>query len=183
MARQIIDLPEMNDESLAAGDLFVIRDVDNKKDKKLSLMSLVDFFYPVGQIWTNDLVDPNTRFPGTIWEKIEARFVIGSGVALGEDGVQRIFNVGDEGGEYAHKLTTTEMPRHKHGMSGSMNGANAINDRGGDNVFISDANGDTEKLNNWQPTSETKGVNYSGGDGYHNNMPPFRASHVWVRTA
>lgn len=40
MARQIIDLPEMNPEQLAESDLIVVRDYDQKKDKKMPIGSL-----------------------------------------------------------------------------------------------------------------------------------------------
>ena len=167
MARQIIDLPEMNDEQLSADDLLVVRDKDEKKDKRMTMLSLVDFFYPVGQIWTNDLVDPNDRFPGTTWEKVEAKFIISSGSGVGATAEAYTFNVGDEGGEFSHKLTIAEMPSHNHnfytnedGYSGSASAIQA----GGDNA-------PKERL-----------TNSVGGGFAHNNLPPFRVSQVWVRT-
>ena len=68
--------------------------------------------------------------------------------------------LGKIGGESFHKLTTSEMPKHRHGTAGNT----APSDSGVGNF----TNGFGEEAN-------TKlYVDYEGGDQPHNNLPPYR---------
>lgn len=118
--------------------------------------------YPVGAIYlsvTN--VNPATLFGGT-WEAIGGRFLLGANSA---------YAAGSTGGESAHKLTTSEMPRHNHTL---------------DNYNVSAGN--TTAYMTVQAQAKV-GYNgnvqtlYTGGDGSHNNMPPYLAVYMWKRTA
>lgn len=118
--------------------------------------------YPVGAIYlsvTN--VNPASLFGGT-WEAIGGRFLIGA---------DSTYAAGSTGGEAAHKLTTSEMPRHNHTL---------------DNYNV--AAGNTTAYMTVQAQAKV-GYNgnvqtlYTGGDGSHNNMPPFLAVYMWKRTA
>ena len=138
--------------------------------------------YPVGSIYTNatDNTNPSTLLGFGTWT------AFGAGrVAVGFDSTQAEFDSAEEtGGAKTHTLTIAEMPSHKHPITGSMVGTNAINDRGGDNVFISDANGSSEMLNQWAASqSDTRGVNLTGGGGAHNNLQPYITVYMWKRTA
>lgn len=118
--------------------------------------------YPVGAIYlsvTN--VNPATLFGGT-WEAIGGRFLLGANSS---------YEAGSTGGESAHKLTTSEMPRHNHTL---------------DNYNVSAGN--TTAYMTVQAQAKV-GYNgnvqtlYTGGDGSHNNMPPYLAVYMWKRTA
>lgn len=118
--------------------------------------------YPVGAIYlsvTN--VNPATLFGGT-WEAIGGRFLLGA---------NSTYAAGSTGGESAHKLTTSEMPRHNHTL---------------DNYNVSAGN--TTAYMTVQAQAKV-GYNgnvqtlYTGGDGSHNNMPPYLAVYMWKRTA
>lgn len=118
--------------------------------------------YPVGAIYlsvTN--VNPATLFGGT-WEAIGGRFLLGA---------NSTYTAGSTGGESAHKLTTSEMPRHNHTL---------------DNYNVSAGN--TTAYMTVQAQAKV-GYNgnvqtlYTGGDGSHNNMPPYLAVYMWKRTA
>ena len=118
--------------------------------------------YPVGAIYlsvTN--VNPATLFGGT-WEAIGGRFLLGA---------NSTYAAGSTGGEAAHQLTTAEMPRHNHTL---------------DNYNVSAGN--TTAYMNVQAQAKV-GYNgnvqtlYTGGDGSHNNMPPYLAVYMWKRTA
>ena len=78
------------------------------------------------------------------------RFVLGAGGSRA---------VGATGGEETHKLTTAEMPSHKHGML----------------TFLKSTTGTTTSVN--APTGETnKNPVYTqsaGSGSAHNNMPPY----------
>lgn len=118
--------------------------------------------YPVGAIYlsvTN--VNPATLFGGT-WEAIGGRFLLGA---------NSTYKAGSTGGESEHKLTTSEMPRHNHTL---------------DNYNVSAGN--TAAYMTVQAQAKV-GYNgnvqtlYTGGDGSHNNMPPYLAVYMWKRTA
>lgn len=118
--------------------------------------------YPVGAIYlsvTN--VNPATLFGGT-WEAIGGRFLLGA---------NSTYTVGSTGGESEHKLTASEMPRHNHALDNHNVSA------GNTTAYVTvqaqakvGYNGNVQTL-------------YTGGDGSHNNMPPYLAVYMWKRTA
>lgn len=113
--------------------------------------------------------DPSVLFGGT-WSQIEAKFLIGSGTAIGEGGESYDFQPGEVGGEYSHKLTINEMPRHNHS-------ANSFVYNSPDNPFTINPNG-----NNRLSTATGKvGVDNTGGDGHHNNLPKYFVVNIWKR--
>lgn len=118
--------------------------------------------YPVGAIYlsvTN--VNPATLFGGT-WEAIGGRFLLGA---------NSTYAAGSTGGESSHKLTTTEMPRHNHTL---------------DNYNVSAGNTTAYMTVQAQAKVGYNGnvqMLYAGGDGSHNNMPPYLAVYMWKRTA
>jgi len=129
---------------------------------------IINLIYPIGSIFlsfTN--TDPSIRFTGTQWTQMASgRFIVG--VGTGNDGIQnRTFNPGNStNGEYDHKLTIAEMPRHNHTFS------------------LIDLIDNGERDNNRQAGENytTTGTSYTGGDGYHNNTPPGFGLYVWQRT-
>lgn len=116
--------------------------------------------YPVGAIYlsvTN--VNPATLFGGT-WEAIGGRFLLGA---------NSTYQAGSTGGESAHKLTTSEMPRHNHTLDNYNTAA------GNTTAYMTvqaqakvGYNGNVQTL-------------YTGGDGSHNNMPPYLVVYMWKR--
>lgn len=115
--------------------------------------------------------NPSVLFGGT-WSKIEAKFLIGSGTAIGEDGESYNFQPGAVGGEYSHKLTINEMPRHNHAQS--------LNDNGSGSGW---AGYDWRITDTSRDYSGSDLAQYTGGDGYHNNLPKFFVVNIWKRTA
>ena len=118
--------------------------------------------YPVGAIYlsvTN--VNPAALFGGT-WERIDGRFLLGA---------DSTYAAGSTGGEATHKLTTSEMPRHNHTLDNYNTAA------GNTTAYITvqaqakvGYNGNVQTL-------------YTGGDGSHNNMPPYMAVYMWHRVS
>lgn len=118
--------------------------------------------YPVGSIYmsvTN--VNPATLFGGT-WEAIGGRFLVGA---------NSTYAAGSTGGEATHRLTTQEMPRHNHTLDNYNTAA------GNTTAYMTvqaqakvGYNGNVQTL-------------YTGGDGSHNNLPPYLAVYMWKRTA
>jgi hypothetical protein len=128
--------------------------------------ALVDLIYPIGSYYiSTDSTSPATRFGGT-WSQVEGKFI------LAADGT---YVAGSTGGEATHILTIDEIPAHSHTYRyipytsaagyGLQVGSGAYEKR----VMLNNADG-------W-PTGNT------GGGAAHNNMPPYIAAYVWMRTA
>ena len=95
------------------------------------------------------------------------RFVIGVG------GKNELPYVGGEpryqiGGAETHTLTVAEMPSHSHSFTGK-----AVSRGGWGGQAIRDfAVGGSEVVSDFKPSGS---IGYVGGDGAHNNMPPYIA--------
>lgn len=121
--------------------------------------------YPVGSVYINRT---NSNNPGTIlgfgtWVRISSRFLYAQN-SSDSSGV----SLGNTGGESTHKLTIDEMPMHSHywsswstqvGGNGYMSGGGSLNVK----------------------TPQDFGMNDCGGDGAHNNMPPYVTVAIWYR--
>ena len=122
-----------------------------------------DLIYPVGAIYISvSPINPKTLFGGE-WESINSRFLIGTGEATGEAGETYNFIAGNTGGEYSHRLTVAEMPSHSHAIRSGY-GESGTSDAYRYQYWGSSALG-------WK--TGNLGTNSTGGDGYHNNLPPF----------
>lgn len=96
---------------------------------------------------------------GGSWELLKDKFLVGAGDA---------YTLGASGGEAEHTLTVNEMPRHTH--------ANAIYNQGSG---TSAANHVT-----WGTAGTvTMTIAETGGSQAHNNLPPYTAVNMWLRTA
>lgn len=127
-----------------------------------TLADLLDLVYPIGSIYMNtNNVNPQSIFGG-IWQKIEGRFLLGSGGG---------YTLGSLGGEATHTLTVSEMPKHKPSI-----------------LLNTQDSYTTGSAANWQVV--TNGRYYAGdmfleigGNQPHNNMPPYLVINIWKRTA
>ncbi|MFB2538798.1 hypothetical protein [Acinetobacter sp. c3-l95] len=86
------------------------------------------------------------------------------------NGVVGLFVLGTTGGEFSHKLTIAEMPKHRHKVRDNVTRDNS----GGEGV---DLNGDASHEGYFNFVAE------EGGDEPHNNVQPFIAIGRWIRTA
>ena len=137
-------------------------------------------FYPIGSIYMSvNNVDPSTIFGGT-WQQIKDKFLLASG---------DVFTNGETGGEIRHTLSASEMPAHTHTVVGRAfaNGSNRI---ALDDETISVREGTTvstigvSRITGGTTDLDVEGTAQSVGSGVpHNNMPPYLAVNVWVRTA
>lgn len=143
---------------------------------------VLDFnqIYPVGSIYMNvGSVNPSTLFGG-VWKQIKGRFLLGTG--FNEENTTNAwgsyrkdllnFPVGELGGEPTHKLSVEEMPVHNHMMPD--------NDSGYYKGWGS--------REGWLQQSDiAQGgrfcTDYTGGDVYHNNMPPYLVVSIWKRVS
>ena len=118
--------------------------------------------YEVGDILqTLNASSPEDRWPGTEWEAISGR------VLVGIDSTQTEFDtIGEEGGEKTHTLTEDEMPVHDHPLKygGGVSPGSAPDVGAGSSA-----------------ASETTGN--AGGGQPHNNLQPYKVVYMWLRTA
>lgn len=136
---------------------------------------LWQYVYPVGSVYiSREATDPATLFGGT-WERLKDRFILAAGDTYG---------VGTTGGEAAHALTVEEMPAHKH--------VQRMDNASGDVVTAGSDSGDgatsggqwiDSSVLHWLNTTKQLTTMAAGGDAAHNNMPPYTAFYVWIRTA
>lgn len=121
--------------------------------------------YPVGAIYISTAdTSPATLFGGT-WERLKDRFLLAAGDT---------YAAGATGGEAEHTLTVDEMPQHNHDFHASYNEIATGSETGGKILAGGDSN---QWLWNFAQ------ANNSGGNAPHNNMPPYLAVYMWVRTA
>ncbi|MBR2160366.1 MAG: hypothetical protein IJ938_03530 [Clostridia bacterium] len=162
--------------------------------------------YPVGSIYlsVND-VNPSTLFGGT-WQQIKDKFLLACGDtynngATGGSATNTLAvnqlpshtHTYDKATTTAsHTLTVNEIPSHNHGVptygfskaAGSEAGAGVT-----DNPSLIQAYVDTKAVGGGQGHSHNISsftATNSGGTGSGasiNNMPPYLAVNVWVRTA
>ena len=98
---------------------------------------------------------------GGVWEKLtQGVFLVAAGTG---------YTVGATGGEATHVITAAEMPYHTH-LIWDLNWEVATGGAG--SPVLGTAFG-----------SKGSGSGYAGGNVAHNNMPPFRATNFWRRTA
>jgi hypothetical protein len=171
IAKVIDSLGENTNDRANAPSIHAVREA--VKQNWLSI-------YPIGSIYMSvNNVDPSTIFGGT-WQQIKDKFLLASGDT---------FTSGETGGEISHTLSVSEMPAHTHTVVGNAFsiGSNriALNDEtiivtegtGGATIGVSRITGGTTGL-------DVEGTAQSSGSGVaHNNMPPYLAVNVWVRTA
>lgn len=150
------------------GNTVMYRDWDKLVNSIKSAM------YPVGSVYiTYNNVNPGTFLGGT-WERFgQGRTLVGEGT--GNDGANsRTFNANDTGGEYKHKLSTSELPSHNHSIGAywskqEASGYGLATGNVGfyDRVMVSG--------------SGNSGSTGSGNS--HNNVQPYITVYFWRRTA
>ena len=135
-------------------------------DKQNVIRSILDFFYPVGTIYTTEDKDfnPSTRWGGK-WELIKDRMIIGAGNS---------YAVKSTGGEATHTLTGKEIPPHNHTSPVRIQWYNEA--RNG--VMFAGWG-----ASNAQVDYQTQYTGYAGEGHAHNNLPPYYSAYIWRRTA
>lgn len=149
--------------------------------------------YPVGSIYMNasNSTNPATLLGFGTWSQLApGRVLMGAGNAS--------YVAGGQYGEYTHKLTVSEMPKHGHNnriwsMEGTQGVAKEVNSAG--TGLQNKTNGGASFLNGsttWaaSPQAAQSGTgdpngytDFRGGDTAHNNIQPSLVVYMWVRTA
>lgn len=129
----------------------------------------------VGQVIMSTTLDTEDKvkqyYGGTSWTKIEGKFLIGASSSYG---------VGTTGGEATHVLTTAEMPSHTHFYANYWDGSGVDGSTSWRNSMICTSNGG---YGDWTHIFNGVDISATGGSQAHNNIPPYYAVYIWVRTA
>lgn len=166
-------------QPIAQGDDFVIGLDGNLIETTLGdqikgiSTDIVNSIYPVGSIYMSvNSTSPAILFGGT-WSQIKDTFLLSCGDT---------YTAGDTGGEATHKLTSTEMPSHRHSLEYSTDGGSTYT------TATLGRTGSTQATKNLAmgdsiASGYTVRVKATGGSVAHNNMPPYLAVYMWQRTA
>ncbi len=166
-----------------SGGAIIVKDggVGEQKlgDGSVTLQKLAtavkDALYPVGSIYTNatNSTNPATLIGFGTWVAFGAgRVLIGEGSDSDDQPTPETvsFTAGDEGGEYNHTLTTSEMPSHTHAYTHPNIGSSPNSGVG------------TSSSKNY-PTANGGTTTSTGGGQAHNNLQPYIVVYMWKRTA
>ena len=147
--------------------------------------------FPVGYRYQSTVeINLANEYPGTTWEPIKDVFLLTAGDT---------YTAGSTGGEATHTLTVAETPKHTH-TRGTMEITGYFNhcrdfDNGPSGAFYINYTSPTGPAGagdtghywqglNFQASRSWSGATSSvGGDGAHNNMPPYYVIYGYQRTA
>ncbi|WP_288879019.1 phage baseplate protein [uncultured Megasphaera sp.] len=170
-------------------DYYLAADGTWKKVQQRSVKEVIDIVYPVGSIWESTTSsDPNKLWPGTTWSLMDGGRVLVSSGSYSDSSGSYSYSLGATGGEAKHKLTTNELASHGHGASASTDSHThtAWTVIGGSD-FLGGHSGNNGKWGNTTTSqnSHSHSINISatGGNGYHENRPPYVVVNRWKRTA
>ena len=141
--------------------------------------------YPVGSIYmTLSDNEPETLFPGTYWERLPGRFLLGASAGL--------YEAGSTGGEAQVTLEQSQMPSHTHTGTTLGDGTHSHsfpgrsgNGSSGPSAESFASSDDARTLYTSSDGYHDHGftTNAAGGGAAHNNMPPYLVVNMWKRTS
>ena len=172
--------------------LEVALDTTFKLWPKINGVSLLDLIYPIGSIYISvNSTNPGTLFGGT-WTQLKDRFLIGAGSS---------YSAGGTGGASSVTLSTSNLPKHTHGVNITTSGGGhnhnqyfmevrwASNYSGTKSLGRpqSVGSGNTNERATTSNGSHSHTVSGNTGDGGFSNsafsiIPPYLAVYMWKRT-
>lgn len=165
--------------TLYSGSKYIRRFTCSKSEQPTLIGAWVEYTqqYAVGDIFvTTRAGNPAGLLGYGTWQQIKDRFLLAAGDS---------YAAGSTGGEAEHTLTTEEMPSHEHAVRQRKTSPTAVSS------FYS--NNYTSGSNEYGLTSAAKMVTTGSTDNLftlavgssqpHNNMPPYLAVYMWLRTA
>ena len=127
--------------------------------------------------------EPETLFPGTYWERLPGRFLLGASAGL--------YEAGSTGGEAQVTLEQSQMPSHTHTGTTLSDGLHSHSFSGNQSSGSGQtAEGKGASDSHYTFYTSTDGAhthgfttNAAGGGAAHNNMPPYLVVNMWKRTS
>lgn len=155
---------------------------------KTQLQQCFELVYPVGSIYIScNNTNPALLFGFGTWSLIKDAFLVGAG---------NKYDLNSTGGEETHKLTTAEMPSHKHIIGNEIYGNKDIEglEQNYGVAFLTSNDPLGLKQGVGKSTNERPFVyanndkiyhqhsmENTGGNVAHNNLPPYLAVNIWRR--
>lgn len=150
-----------------------IEDVSQSLTEKIN--ALVQKLHPVGSWYFSTVAtNPVDIFGFGTWQLITDRFLVGAGNS---------YFSGTMGGEAVHTLTAAELPTHQHNvLSGTLGGNN-----GNYKFMLSSQSMYGTYDGQYGVITDDRFITAASsvycGNQPHNNIPPYYAIYMWVRTA
>lgn len=170
----------MEDSSKTSSEISAHNTKLNNANKGTPLDKyILNKVYPIGSIYiTVNNVNPGTLFGGT-WQSFgEGRTLIGAGTGTDVNSTSQTFTANDTGGEYTHKLTSSEMPSHDHNLNAW---AIAWKTSSSNDTYINaEMFGGSWSGKNRPYVSKNRTVS-TGGNGSHNIVQPYIVTYMWRR--
>ena len=180
----MLDLSEVQN---AIEDINDFLKYEHENEDELGKENIFNRVYPVGSIYMSMIgTSPASLFGGT-WTQLQSQFLLAANNTASANADPK-YNNNESGGEEMHTLTQAEMPTHNHIQRTSPKtwgwARTAL-------IFTASASSsatgaDTPLGNSEYGTYSNRTYLYTetnGGDGSHNNMPPYLAVYMWKRTA
>lgn len=146
-------------------------DIDFSKSQLEMLKQILeypnDFKYPLGsKVYSNDIDFLNKQGLCGEWERVEGAFIFGASDSYPADGVVR--------GSATVQLKIEHMPSHRHDGYSTESGSSECGQwSGGSSPFYNE-----KTVYKNRCTS----MSLNGGDKPHENMPPYIAKYMWIKT-
>lgn len=143
--------------------------------------------YPIGRIIVSiDNVNPGTYLGGT-WEQISrGRTLVGVGEGTDSNNNKKTFAENTSGGEYTHKLSEAEMPKHNHKTTTEL-GCNGLvlrwDNKSGSQGYWGAQAGSGSYQSSGAFALNTLYTTEKGSSAFHNNVQPYLTVYFWKRTA
>ena len=116
--------------------------------------------FPVGAVLQMvNSTNPNTVFPGTTWQQMQGRVLIGS---------SNDYALGATGGAASHTLTTDELPSHTHSVGAHAHGLNSHTHSVGAHKHTVPAHGHGNNISYSVNSSGSVTNGITGGSHTHN---------------
>ena len=128
--------------------------------------------YPIGSIYISVSEQNPSEYIGGTWKSYgQGRTLVGAGTGTDSNNTKKVFAINSTGGEYQHKLTTSEMPSHTHGINSADQESSGAWGYG----ISWDGKG--------AMASGTSRISNTGGGQYHNNIQPYIVTYIWKRVS
>lgn len=162
-----------NNTSIYKEGIQVASFEDSEKDTDVITRGMLKdllrpFELPVGSsLITVNPANPRTYFGYGTWvQDAQGRAIVGVSSSVTSDVPDWVKVVDTEFGEYDHKLTVEELPKHSHSIGGRWQDGGSGGVQGGN-----------------RSSANIVSTNETGGDSPHNNVQPSVTKFVWTRTA